>query len=186
MEKKKNNKNKNKNHLITFSVDSEFFQMHIDLAILPSQFLSASSSPQLTHSDPTDSDSVSPTALLRLPKGLSTSRPHCRAGGWGRPEPTATPFPGRGVHLLRAVQAPGQGEHEWDNSRRPECFLSATTHLSPSAWGGLTVLFFLRAHQEVLSQHKLEGARRNHLSSKLATHLILKFKEFTKYMVSFA
>lgn len=111
------------------------------------------------------------------------SSPHRRADGWGGPGPRATPFPGTGAHFLRAVRAPGQGRYEWDDSRRHECFLSATLCLPPSAWGGLTVLLLLGAHQENLGQHERERTRRNHLNNKPATHLILKFKKFAKHML---
>lgn len=163
--------------------------MHIDLTETWQFFLLSSCLPYspINPPQPYRCRLCLPNKALRLLKGLSTYRTHRRADGWGRPEPRATPFPGMGAHLLRAVQVPGQGKHEWDHSWRPECFLSTTTtHLALSAWGGLTILFFLRAHQEVLGQHKRGSARRNHLTSKPATHLTLKFKECAKHMVSFA
>lgn len=142
--------------------------------------------PQWTHPSPREADTGSPVEPLRLLEKLRASSLHRRAEGSRRPEPRATSFPGIGAHLLGAVQAQGQGKHEWDDSRRHECFLSTTTHLLLSAWGGLTVLLFVGAHQEILSKHKKESTRRNHLKSKPATHPILKFKDFTKHMVSFA
>lgn len=72
---------------------------------------------------------------------------------WGlqRLETRATPFPGTGAHRLRAVQAPGQGKHEWDHSRRHELPVCLPCHPPPSpapllpfsSWGGLTVLLLL-------------------------------------------
>lgn len=103
---------------------------------------------------------------------------------WGlrRLEPRATPFPGTGAHRLRAVQAPGQGKHEWDHSRRQELPVCLLSHPPPSPHPAS--FFFLGwAHSPIapwyptrkaLSQYTREGARRNHLSSKSATHLLRK------------
>lgn len=147
-------------------MQSQFFQTNVDLPETWLFFLFCfylpPSTPLVNPPSPTDADWGSPTEPLWLLKELSAYRPLRRAQGWRRPEPRATPFPGMmGAYFIRAVQASGQGKQEWDHSRRPECFLSATTSLPLSAWGRFTVLFFLGAHQEILGQHRRESARRN-------------------------
>lgn len=107
----------------------------------------------------TEADMGSPGEPRRLLEKQSASSPHHRAEGWERPEPRVTSFPGIGAHFLGAIQALGQGKHEWDDSRRHECFLTATTHLPLSAWDGPTVLLCFGAHQESLSQHKRESTK---------------------------
>lgn len=87
-----------------------------------------------------------------------------------RPKPRATPFPGTGAHHLRAVQAPGQGKHEWDHSRRPELPVGHHPGVGSQSYCSLVPT------RKALGQYIRENARRNHLSSKRATYLILKYK----------
>lgn len=99
-----------------------------------------------------------------------------RVGGGLSPEP----HPSLGwVPTSSELSKPPVGK-AWMGPQQETWMLSVCHHASA---------FCLRwAHSPSLpwSWHKRESARRNHLNSKAATHLILKFREFIKHMASFA
>ena len=156
---------------------------HRNLAMLPPLFLCAPSSPQLTHPSPTDADRGPPTEPLRLPaERAECLQPLPQSWGLGVPKPRATPFPGTGAHLLRAVQAPSQGKHEWGHSRRHEPSVCHHPVFLLSGVGSQSYCSLVPTRKS-LSQHPTSSARRNHLNSRPATHLILQCKEFAKHLL---